>query len=270
MPRSALPAALALLTACALSACGSSGPSAEDEAGKAAVRALQAKSAKQFCQRLASERLIEEFVAGDSGSCVEASSVVSENPGKASVSEVALHDDDSQATVAVRIEGGETDGVSGHVEVTREGGRWLLDRYGDDFVRSSLLVGIREVDEGALSNQRMKACMGGQIEKLDDNRIREIHRAGISGGEVLIRALLPFAENCPRALAEYGADEFTDGLAGRGNGTAYVACLHDELEKLLLITDIAPDLIGGSPDPAAVAALEGIAAGAKRNCTGKR
>lgn len=264
--------ALALLCACALAACGSTGPAAEDEAGEAASRALETKSAKEFCRRLATERLIEEFVVGGAGACEKASSVVADDPGKASVTAVALRgEDDSRAEVAVELRGGETGGISGHIDVVREGDRWLLDGYGDDFLRSSMMVGIRKVDGGAIANERMKACMGAQIEKVSADRLREIFRAATSGGEALIDALRPFAENCPAALAEYGADEFTKGLTEDGkNSPAYVECLHDELENLLLLTDIGPELLGENPDSAAVAALEGIASGAKRNCIGKK
>jgi hypothetical protein len=272
MRHPALLSALSLLAACALTACGSSGPSAEDEAEAVAVRALETKDAKEFCRQLTSKRLIEEFVVGGPAACEDASSVVSEDPGMATVTEVALRgEDESRAELAVELEGGEADGVSGHVEVVREGGRWLLDDYGDDFLRSSMLVAIRTVDGGAIANQRMKACMGAQIEKVDADRVREIFRAGTSGGEVLIKTLLPYAENCPAALAENAADEFTKGLTKDGkNSPAYVQCLHDELEGLLLLTDITPKLLGENPDSAAVSALEGIASGAKQNCAGKR
>jgi hypothetical protein len=272
MRRSPASTALAFALACLLAACGSSGPTAEDEAGTAAIRALETKDAKEFCRRLASRRLIEEFVVGGAAACEDASSVVSEDPGKAKVTKVALRgDDESRAELAVELEGGETGGVSGHVEVAREGDRWRLDGYGDDFLRSSMLVAIRKADAGALANQRMKACMGGQIEKVGAKRMRAIFRAGTSGGEALIEALLPFAEKCPAALAENAADEFTKGLTKNGrNSPAYVNCLHDELEGLLLITGITPELLGEQPGWAPVAALEGIATGAKRNCADKR
>lgn len=272
MRNRALVAALPLLATCALTACGASGPSAEKEASEAAIRALETKDAKEFCRRLASAHLIEEFVVGGPAACEKASSVVSEDPGTARVTEVALGgEDESRAELAVELEGGEAGGVGGHVEVVREGDRWLLDDYGDDFLRSSMLVAIRRVDEGAIANERMKACMGRQIEKVGAERMREIFRAGTTGGDVLVEALLPFAENCPAALAENAADEFTKGLTKGGqNSPAYVDCLHDELESLLLLTDITPELLGEHPGFAPVAALEGIATGAKRNCIGRK
>ncbi len=268
MRSSAFLAALALLAACLLSACGSSGPTAEDEARETAVRAIETTDAKAFCRQLVSERLIEEVVGGGVAAC-EKASVVADDPGTATASTVSLRgEDESGAEVAVRVEGGELDGVAGHLELVREGDRWLLDRYGDDFLRSSFLVAIETVDEGAISNSRMKACIGKQAAKLSGVRLREINRAAASDPAALVEALLPLAEKCPAALAEYAADEFTEGLAEKGKSPAYVRCLHDELEAFLELTDIVPELLGENPGFAAVAALEGIATGAKRNCSG--
>lgn len=268
----ALLAVLSLLAAAALAACGSSGPTAEDEAAEAATRALETKDAREFCRRLATARLIDEFVVGGTAKCEQASSVVSDDPGRVDVTAVTLQgEDEARAGVAVELRGGETDGLSGHVEVVRAGERWRLDGYGDDFLRSSLLTAVHNADEGALANDRLKTCMGEQFEREGAERMRAIFRAGTSGGEAVIDALLPYAENCPAALAENAADEFTQGLTKDGrNSPAYVNCLHDELEGLLLLTDITPQLLGENPDSIAVAALEGIAAGAKKNCAGKR
>ena len=269
MRSSALLAALALLAACLLSACGSSGPSAEDEARETAVGAIETTNAKTFCRQLVSDQLIEEVVIGGSVAACEKASVVADDPGTATASTVSLRgEDESVAEVAVRVEGGELDGVAGHLELVREGDRWLLDRYGEDFLRSSFLVAIETVEEGAISNSRMKACIGKQAAELSGTRLREINRAATSDPAALVKALLPLAEKCPAALAEYAADEFTEGLAEKGKSPAYVRCLHDELEAFLELTDIVPELLGENPGFAAVAALEGIAAGAKRNCAG--
>ena len=167
------------------------------------------------------------------------------------------------------LEGGETDGIGGHVGVVREGERWLLDRYER---RLPPLQHARLHPRGRRGRDRQRAdegLHGWAAREVGPDRIREIYRAGASGGEALIEALLPYAENCPAALAEYGADEFTEGLVGKGKSPAYVKCLHEELEGFLLLTDIAPELLGENPDFAAVAALEGIVTGAKRNCIGK-
>ena len=59
----------------------------------------------------------------------------------------------------------------------REDDRWLLDGYGDDFLRSSMLVAIRKVDKGAIANERMKVCMS-----------RQISRGGCSGSAATARA----------------------------------------------------------------------------------
>jgi len=154
------------------------------------------------------------------------------------------------------------------IELVDDGDRWLLDRSGTDLLRSSLLVAIQTVDEGALSADGMKSCMGKQARNLSGDRIRDFNRdATIDSEAFLEEDLLPLAEKCPRALAEYATDEFTEGLIESGKSPAYVKCLHDEIEGFLLLTGIVPELLLKDPGFAPVAALEGIVEGAKRNCT---
>jgi hypothetical protein len=267
VPRSILLSALAV-AALTLTACGSSGPSAEDEAGEAAVRALEIKDAKLFCRQLVSDRLIDEVFLGKVSTCVKSSTV--EDNARATASEVSLDgSDESRAEVAVAIEGGQLEGSSGHVELVREGDRWLLDRFGDDYLRSVFLTAIERVDGGALATPAMKACVGGQAEELGNGRIREITHDAIVGGEALIQALLPLAENCPEALAEYGAKEISDALFESGKRSpAFIRCIRKELETGFLLTGIAPDLIGENPDSSAVLGLEALAASAKQSCQG--
>jgi hypothetical protein len=268
MWRALFAAGLAALAAGALSACGSSGPSTEDEVRDAAVGALASEDTREFCRRLVSDRYIDE-VLGDGGrAACEKSTLVEPNPGTPTVSAVAIKgEDESRAVVAVAISGGQLGGSAGHLEMVREGERWLLDRYGDDYLRSSFEAALRKVKGGALATPSLKACMGKQVAELDDERVRRIAYDANTDSEAMIADLLPLAENCPAALAEYGAKALTDGLfeAGEEN-PAYVRCVRDELEDSLFLTDIAPQLIGENPDEAAVYALEGLAVAAKKNC----
>jgi hypothetical protein len=223
----------ATLVAIGLAACGSSGPSAEEEARAAAVAILESTDQHRFCRQLVTDRYLEETVGG--GAACEKASVLAEDPGSAHTTKVTL-----------------------------------LDRSGADFLRSSLLVAIRTVDEGALSAAGMKACMGRQARTLSGARLRDFNRdAAIDSEAFLEQDLLPLAEKCPRALAEYATDEFTKGLVESGKSRAYVKCLRDEIGGFLLLTGIVPELLLENPGFAPVAALEGIVEGAKRNCIGE-
>lgn len=260
--------ALAAIGAIALAACGSSGPSAEDEVRAAAIRAGETTNAKAFCRRMVSERFLAEVIRGDAADC-EKASVLADDPGETRVAAVTLRGaDEERALVAVSVEGGEADGTQGHLEMVQQGDRWLLDRYRDDFLRSNFLAAIAQTDEGAFSNQRMKDCMSKQVKKVSATEVRKFTYDATVDSERLVADLLPLAEECPQALAEYGADEFTAGLVEAGQTPAFVHCVHEELEALLLLTDITPELLGENPGFAVVAALEGIAAGAKKNCKG--
>ena len=270
MRRAGLLGGSAALIAIALAACGSSGPSAEEEAREAAVEILESTDQRQFCRQLVTDRYLEETVGGGVAAC-EKASVLADDPGEARATEVTLRgEDESGAAVAVAVEGGELDGVAGTLELARDGDAWLLDRSGADFLRSSLLAAIRIVDEGALSSEGMKTCMSKQVKKLNGERIRDFNRDATVDSEAFLREdLLPLAEECPGALARYGADEFTGGLIESGKSPAYVNCLHDEIEGFLLLTKITPELLLKNPGFAPVAALEGIVEGAKRNCIDK-
>jgi hypothetical protein len=266
MWRALIAAVLSALAALAISACGSSGPSAEDEVHDAAVRVAGSEDPREFC-RLVSDRYLDE-VLGDGGRpACEKSTLVEDDPGTPTVSAVTIEgEDESRAVAAVEISGGQLDGSAGHLEMVHTGERWLLDRYGDDFLRSSFEVALRKVDEGALGTPAMKTCMGAQVAKLPDDRLRQISYDASTDSAAMIKDLLPLAENCPEAMAEYGAKALTEDLVESDESPAYVACVRDELETSLYLTDIAPELIGENPDTGAVFALEGLAAAAKKAC----
>jgi hypothetical protein len=270
MRRAGLLGGVVALVAIALAACGSSGPSAEDEAREAAVAILESTDQQKFCRQLVTDRYLEENVGGGVTAC-EKASVVADDPGTARVKRVTIGgEDESRAEVVVAVGGGELDGVGGAIELVNDGERWRLDRYGADFLRSTLLVAIRTVDQGALSTEEMKSCIGKQAQKLSGDRIREFNRdATIDSEAFLEEDILPLAEKCPLALAEYATHEFTKGLVESGKSPAYVECLHDEIEGFLLLTDIVPELLLKEPGFAPIAALEGIVEGAKRNCIDK-
>jgi hypothetical protein len=268
--RASLIGTLVAIAAIALAACGSSGPSTEDEARAAAVRAVEAEDPHAFCRRLVSERFLDEMVGDDVAACQE-STLVEKHPGDATATAVALRgEDESRAEVLVKVEGGKLGGSSGHLEMVREDNRWLLDRYADDYVRSHFLANIEEVEKGAIAIPRMKACLGSQVARLPSDRVRQISNDASTDSAAMIEDLVPLAEHCPKAMAEYGASAITDALTKSGQRSpAFIRCIRDQLEASFSITDIAPELIGPHPDFGAVLALEGIAAGAKQNCAGR-
>jgi hypothetical protein len=256
--------AIALLQ---LSACGSSGPSAEEQAGDAAAKAVGTEDIELFCTRLVSDRFLDELVDGDVKACKK-STLAGEDPGVPTVTEVAIDDGDARATAMIEIEGGESDGTAGHVELVRQRERWVLDRYRDDYLRSAFLTAIENVDEGAIALPRMKTCMGRQAVKLGPDRIRRIVYDATTDPAAMVKDLLPLAENCRGALAEYGAKAIADALEEEGKRSpAFIRCIRDELETGLLITNIAPELLGPNPDFGASLALDGLATAAKRTCT---
>jgi hypothetical protein len=251
-----------------LCACGGdSGPSPEEEVRAAALRAIETEDPALFCRKLVTERFVDELFEGGLAACVK-SDVVEEDPGEPKVGAVAIEGEDgARAEVAVSVAGGNLDGTSGRVEFVKQGERWKLDRYGDDYLRSSFLAAIENADDGVLAVESMKRCFSGQVEKMSAAEVREFVDDAAEGGDAYFGNLVSLSENCPEGMAEYGARELTDQLYETGKRKpVFIRCIRDELEAFLLLTDIAPDLLGEEPDEFAVATLEGIVTGAKKNC----
>jgi hypothetical protein len=265
--------ALVLAAALALTAasCGSgSETSPEDEVREAAVAAVGSKDAKRLCRTMVTDHFVEEVFGGDLKACVT-SSIVDDNPGKPIVSTIALQgEDETAALVAVRMRGGESGGVAGHVRFAKEGEEWKLDSFENDYLRSVFDVGIGQIDEGAISTPAMQACMGKQFDKLSDQELRTFTFTSLADPAVAEKQVIALAERCRVPLAEYAADTFADALAEEDDvKPAYVECIRKELFTWLELTNISGELIVDKPSWAVVAALEGIAEGSIKNCKGE-
>lgn len=255
------------MAALGLAACGDSGPSTEEEVRAAATRAIEAADPKPFCRHLVSAGYVKRIYDGDVQKCITSEGSVPEDSGKARVTAIALDPKgETRATVAIAVEGGSLDGSSGHVEMVEEGDAWKLDDYQDDYLRSAFLAAIQTVDEGAISTGAMKACFTRQVKTLDAATIRKLNFASDSDEqEALNKELKKLAENCPHALADYGAKTLTEGLAEK-RSPAFARCIRKDLFFLLDITNLAPELLTEHPSFAAEAALDGIVESAKEHC----
>lgn len=266
--RSALTILLVLAAAAALGACGSETPP-EDEVREAAIVAGKSEDPKVFCRQLVTARFLDEVFGGDLAACLK-SDIVEENPGKPVVTQVAIPEsDDSRATVAMRFEGGEADGIAGHLLFVERDDGWKLDRFETDYLRSVFAVSIDKVDEGVVSTPEMKACMGTQLDRQGDAFLRTLTFDSLTDEKRAEAKTIGLAEACPGPLADAVADEITEALIDSGQrGPAFVRCAHDEFAAFLELLGITPDLIRGKLDFATMAALEGLTAGIRKNCAG--
>jgi hypothetical protein len=276
--RSSFALLVAILAGFGLAACGGGGsstdegPTAEEEVKAAAVRAVENGDAASFCRQEASKGYIAAIYGGDLKKCAGSKGTVAENPSTARAGTAKLKPDHRSATVTVSLTGGDFDGTSGAVEMVKEGGDWKVDEFDDDFIRSEFLASIETVDEGAVSTPGMKACFGKQIKAMPAATIRELTYDSDAGNiKGQNKGLLKMAEKCPEsALAEYGAHALTDELdiTKGDHKPGYVKCLRKEIEFSLEVSGITTELLAEHPSFAAVAALEGIVEGAKKNCGG--
>jgi hypothetical protein len=272
--RSSLAVCGALLAAMFLGACGGGGddgPTPEQEAKTAAVKAVENGDAASFCRKQASKGYIQRIYHGDVAACADSEGSVPEDQSTVKATKVIVKPDETHAVVTVVLKGGSYDGAGGGVEMVKEREAWKLDDYDDAFIRSSFLAAIKTIDEGAISTPGMKACFTKQVKAMPAAQVRELTYASAADDEKKGRKLLlAMAEECPEAaLAEYGATVLTEGLTEKGNHKpGYVKCLHGEIKAFLELTGITTELLEEHPNFAAVGALEGIAEGAKQNCGG--
>lgn len=247
-------------------ACGSE-TAPEDEVREDAIAALSATDTRPFCRTMVTDHFLEEVFGGDLRSCID-SSVVEDKPGKPVVSAVALQgEEETRALVAVRVQGGEADGVAGHLRFAKVDDEWKMDRLENDYLRSVFDVGIGRIDEGAVSTPEMQACMSKQFASLGDAELRSFTFDNLADPKAGEEQAIALAKRCRLPLAEYAADTFADALAESDDADpVYVKCIREELTALLLLTNITGELIVDKPSFAALAALEGLAAGAKQNC----
>jgi len=268
--RYSAPALLVLaVLAAVLGACGS-GSSPEEEVREAAIRTAATDNAKTFCHTMVTEGFLDEVFDGDIAGCVN-SSVIDEEPGKPIISTVALRgEDESRALVGLRIEGGEADGLTGHVDFAKEGEEWKLDRFGDDYLLSVYEVSMDRVDEGAVSTPSVRACMGKRLAGLDSGALRNLTFVGLTDKAKAEKRLIAIAKECPGPLADYVAGEMLKAFAeAGGHSPAFMRCVRQELPAFIELTGIAGNLIVAEPDFASLAALEGLLVGVQRNCSGK-
>jgi hypothetical protein len=276
--RSAVLSCSALLAAFALASCGGgggdastdSGPSAEAEVKAAVAKIVATEDPKVFCKQLVSKHLVAMVYGGDVTRCLDSDEPVPQEAGKADISSVKLDPKtERSAEVKLRVDGGTQNGATGHIEMVKEGGAWKLDDYGDDFLRSVIVVEIDVIDEGAAANPLMKKCLGAQFEDLPAAKIRELTFEDSNDKTALVnKELLKLSENCPNALADYGAEAFSEPLKG-DFPPAFIKCFRKELKFGFELTNLAPKLLVPKPDDISVAALEGLASGAKQNCLKK-
>lgn len=265
--RSGLSTVLVVLAAFGLAACGGGSDSPGDEVREAALLTGKSEDPDEFCRQLVTERFIDEVFDGDLDACLE-SDVVGENPGKPIVTAVVNpNGDDSRATVAMRFEGGESDGTQGHFRFVDHEGEWRLDRFESDYLRSVFLVGMKAVDEGVVAFPPMQECMARQLERQDEEFVRELMFLSINDqreSEVMTMGLV---EECPGPLVGWVTDETLAAFAQIGlDDPAFRRCARAQLEDLLPLLDLGRDVIEADPEPTSEAALEGVTKGVQENC----
>ena len=260
----------------ALCACGGDDPkpakpaTPEEQVRAAATKVLNSKDAKAVCATLLTERFIDEVYDGDRQACID--SPINDDdegdPGKPKVDSVTA--EGARADVVSSVEGGSGDGTTGTLLFAREGGRWKLDRFGTDYLRSAFAAAIKSTDEGALSLPQMKTCLAAKAQKMREAQLRRFIYQSIREDPKVKGTVIELAGKCPEALAEFVSIQIGDALAKEGDKPAYVRCTKDQLAFLLGVTGLADEALKAGDDDVSAAALRAVLAGADKNCKGKK
>ena len=265
-------ALLLLLPLATLPACGGSSDSPEDQITAVVDQMNSAETKEDFqavCQQLFTSRFVKESY-GDEKTCVEAplkEQKSDEDSGEATVDSVAV--DGDRATVKVSTDSDEGVKATGSWQFVSDGGDWKLDRFNDDFLRSTLLASVKAVDQGAISYEPMRDCMAGQVSTLKPARLRPVMFQTLRGNkEVALDQILAIAKTCPRPMAEYVADGLaTRALAQKNVTRAQIRCARKQLVPLLQLTDLSSMALGaGNFGDATGYALAGLIAGVMKHC----
>jgi hypothetical protein len=161
---------LALIASCAAVAGCGGGEEPSDTAQIASVlkSVATSTSVKVQCDTGVTDRFIRE-VYRSAKKCREVSKDTdSDSPARsATVTDTRIAGD--RATTALAMQGGDADGVEGRVALAKVDGDWKLDRFGLDFVRSS--VGL--LAQASSAEERSQArCFAAAARPLSSTRLR--------------------------------------------------------------------------------------------------
>ena len=226
---------------------------------QAATPRAGGQGAKHFCRRLVSDRLVDELSRRRDAGRREGVLRRLRRPrrGPHHVRPTPARRGRVPGRGRGRARGRRIRRRAGQAGVVPPADRGLLDRYGVDFLRSSLCRDPRG-RRGRVANERMKACMGGQIGPSSAAaRAREIIRAGppaATSPDQHPRRRSP--KTAPPPWPNTAPTNSPRAWPTRQNSPAYVKCLHDE-SKACSCSPTSARTAGENPDSAAVLRWKG-------------
>jgi|GEM_PF-5009731 len=262
---------LLMLPLALLASCGG-GESDEDQIA-AVVEQLNAAEEKPeievACNELLTDRFVKVVYGGDIQKCVDQplnDPDESEDPGTTEVSSTTIEGE--SAEVKVTTVGGKTEGTEGTWTFRKQGGDWMVDEFGDDYLRSTFAVSVAVVDGGAFSYEPLRSCMSDQVSNLKSGELRNFMFQTFRGNKKrALTQVLSFAQECPHELAEYVADQLaTRVLAKKDLTKAQIRCAEKRLIPLLQVTGLSSMALAQDAGSAEAFALVGLIAGVVKQC----
>ncbi|MDA0167560.1 hypothetical protein OJ998_00560 [Solirubrobacter taibaiensis] len=228
-----------------------------------APKVISTAGGYELCFENSTDRFIRAVFKGDREKCRNVQQIVGSGTPKVLDVKVA----GEQAIASVAYEGSALKGPFGTVTFVREDETWKLDEFGDDFLRSTAVVSVRALSEGALSVPEVQECVAQQTLKLSDAAVRKyvysLFRVDAGSG----RAALRLVEKCPKAVAIYVAEEIALQLRTGGYSRRYIECLQPRLRAYMTVTGVAPTILSGSESKDfGTAAISGLIKGTDEQC----
>ncbi len=270
---------VAIATTLALAACGSQEDgstdpqapaftaSAEDQAAIAnvAVEVVTSadKDAKRVCSKLLTANLVKT-VYKTQKICIRPSEDESPEDLATGATVTAIVVNGDTATAVVTDQGGIADGASGTWTFVRTGGKWRVDKFGVDYLRTGVAKTVEnhEVDDPSdpFSSAEVRTCVVKRLATLDQEEFLtgtyELFRQTRRGTQFLVEQMLECgqAEVSPgisllRTIFERGIRE---GLIKQGRTAAQADCVVAELRAKVSDAELNEVYRSGKyPDPVA-------------------
>jgi hypothetical protein len=247
----------------------------KEQVRAAANRLTTTYDSAVVCNRLVTQRLIDDVFEGDRQACRDSSIADPPKPGEGTTKVVDVAVSGPTAKVEMRQAGGVADGAGGHYSFAREGRAWKLDGLEIDYLHSVLVAGMvaagKDKSAGAFAYPPLRDCLVAHARTLKQTEAETFVYASLRGDqEQAAKAAISLAEKCPDPLGRYVAKEIADALAEHGSTSdAFNRCVRRNVRDLLSLTDLASTALKGTTDDASKAALESVAAASARACKGK-
>lgn len=181
-------------------------------------RFILSQSPRLECRVLTTRDLIQR-IFGDVPQCLRAARPDKDDKPSKDVRIPDVRVEPGSATARIRLVGGDADGSTGTLELRKERGRWLVDDFGVDLLRSLLVKGVESEakEDETLRRPAVRRCVLKAFDDLSDDELKRVAYASISKREgsedEVVELMLPCLRQPGRDGRTVLRDQFEEGIA---------------------------------------------------------